>query len=95
MSDTILKKKKSLLFILEILKKYSDVYSPLTITKIAELLLIKYELKVGRKAIKRNLENFFRTRIRYRILCTKSEREKWGRRGNKNRLVFDKRFYRF
>lgn len=57
MSDTILKKKKSLLFILEILKKYSDVDSPLTITKIEELLLTKYELKVGRKAIKRNLEN--------------------------------------
>lgn len=57
MVDTILKKKKSLLFILEILKKYSDVDSPLTITKIEELLLTKYELKAGRKAIKRNLEN--------------------------------------
>lgn len=57
MSDTILKKKKLPLLILEILKKYSDADSPLTITKIEELLLRKYELKVGRKAIKRNLEH--------------------------------------
>ncbi|GAF66068.1 hypothetical protein BTS2_2968 [Bacillus sp. TS-2] len=57
MENTILKKKNSLIFILDILKTYSDADSPLTIAKIEELLLAKYELKVGRKAIKRNLEN--------------------------------------
>lgn len=57
MSDTILKKKKLLLFILEILKRYSDEENPLTIATIEKLLLKKYELQVGRKAIKRNLEH--------------------------------------
>ena len=41
MSDTILKKKKLLLFILEILKRYSDEENPLTIATIEKLLLKK------------------------------------------------------
>lgn len=37
MSDTILKKKKLLLFILEILKRYSDEENPLTIATIEKI----------------------------------------------------------
>lgn len=85
MSDTILKKKKSLLFILDILKKYSDADTPLTITKIEELLLKKYEMKVGRKAIKRNLENLLE--LRYDIEYSVQNRK--GKNGEDEEIKTD------
>ncbi|MDR2168038.1 MAG: WYL domain-containing protein [Clostridiales bacterium] len=51
-----LSKKTFMLAILEILKKYSDKNNRLSQKEIGELVEREYSLKIGRKAIKRNLE---------------------------------------
>jgi predicted DNA-binding transcriptional regulator YafY len=48
-------KKMTTVFILEILKKYSDAEHRLTQKKIQNLLKMDYELEIDRKSVKRNL----------------------------------------
>ncbi len=55
--DSMLPKKLIVMSILEILKKYSDENHRLNQKKIAEILETDYNMKVDRKAIKRNLMN--------------------------------------
>ncbi len=55
--DSMLPKKLIVMSILEILKKYSDENHRLNQKKIAEILEKDYNMKVDRKAIKRNLMN--------------------------------------
>ena len=45
-----------MLVILEVLKKYSDEQHRLSQMEIGELAEKEYDMKIGRKAIKRNLE---------------------------------------
>ena len=51
-----LKKKPSLLYILQILQKYSHEKNPLTQIKIAEYLLDEYDIELERKAIGRCID---------------------------------------
>jgi predicted DNA-binding transcriptional regulator YafY len=51
-----LKKKPSLLYVLQILQKYSHEKNPLTQNKIAEYLLDEYDIELERKAIGRCID---------------------------------------
>ena len=51
-----LKKKPSLLYVLQILQKYSHEKNPLTQNKIAEYLLDEYDIELERKAIARCID---------------------------------------
>ena len=51
-----LKKKPSLLYVLQILQKYSHEGNPLTQNKIAEYLLDEYDIELERKAISRCID---------------------------------------
>ncbi len=55
--DTMQPKKLIIMNILDILKKYTDEDHRLSQKDIAEILETKYEMKVDRKAVKRNLMN--------------------------------------
>ena len=57
--DNIMKQSKKLIImnILKILKEHSDVEHPLTQKEIQNILEFEYDMKVDRKAIKRNLMN--------------------------------------
>ena len=50
-------KKLIIMNILDILKKYTDENHRLSQKEIAEILETEYEMKVDRKAVKRNLMN--------------------------------------
>ncbi len=50
-------KKLLILYVLEILRKYSDEHHPLSQKRIGELLQSDYSMKVDRKAIRRNLSD--------------------------------------
>ena len=50
-------KKLIILYILEILYKFSDESNRLSLTDIGKLLESEYDMKVDRKAIKRNIDN--------------------------------------
>ena len=54
-------KKTFMLVILEVLKKYSDEQHRLSQKEIGELVEKEYGMKIGRKAIKRNLEKLIET----------------------------------
>lgn len=51
-----LKKKPSLLYVLQLLQKYSHEKNPLTQNKIAEYLLDEYDIELERKAIGRCID---------------------------------------
>ena len=53
--DTMQPKKLIIMNILDILKKYTDEDHRLSQKEIAEILETEYEMKVDRKAVKRNL----------------------------------------
>ena len=48
--------KHKLLYILEILRKYSDEENPLTAARISELLADEYDIKAERKSIRRDIK---------------------------------------
>lgn len=74
--DNIMKQSKKLIImnILKILKEHSDVEHPLTQKEIQNILEFEYDMKVDRKAIKRNLMNLID--FGYDINYTEKTRQK-------------------
>lgn len=55
--ETIQPKKLLILYILDILQKYTDAEHTLTQNEIVEILAKEYNMKADRKSVKRNLMN--------------------------------------
>lgn len=83
--DNIMKQSKKLIImnILKILKEHSDVEHPLTQKEIQNILEFEYDMKVDRKAIKRNLMNLID--FGYDINYTEKTRQK---KNGEHEIVF-------
>ena len=89
--DTMQPKKLIIMNILDILKKYTDEDHRLSQKEIAEILETEYEMKVDRKAIKRNLMNLIE--FGYEIEYSEAVRMVKNKKGELEESVILSDFY--
>ena len=89
--DTMQPKKLIIMNILDILKKYTDEDHRLSQKEIAEILETEYEMKVDRKAVKRNLMNLIE--FGYEIEYSEAVRMVKNKKGELEESVILSDFY--